>query len=102
MSSTKLHSFWEKVFFRYDYSFRCTSPCISSQATSPSPARDGSPSRDYPKPWMSGARYFQLVSTLFVDAGFAIALPAAGTPAGQTSLHPNLLPILFPSYFLVS
>ncbi|XP_046641641.1 dystonin-like isoform X5 [Daphnia pulicaria] len=26
-----------------------------SQATSPSPARDGSPSRDYPKPWMVGA-----------------------------------------------
>jgi len=29
-----------------------------SQATSPSPARDASPSRDYPKPWMVGARYW--------------------------------------------
>ena len=28
-----------------------------SQATSPSPARDSSPSRDYPKPWMAGSRY---------------------------------------------
>ncbi len=37
---------------------------------------------------------FALVSTSpFVDAGFAIALPAAGSPAEQTSLHPILLPL---------
>ena len=35
---------------------------ISQTATSPSPARDTSPARDYPKPWMSGARYFCSVS----------------------------------------
>jgi hypothetical protein len=47
---------------------------ITSQATSPSPARDGSSSRDYPKPWMVGAEgNFALDSiSRFVDAALLL------------------------------
>jgi hypothetical protein len=74
---------------------------ITSQATSPSPARDGSSSRDYPKPWMVGAEgNFALDSiSRFVDAALllwrCLLLEAPLIRQHVASFLPSFLPSSF-------